>query len=87
MSYCRRARTSGGSYFFTVVTYRRQPLLIHPESRRILGEVIQRIRQGYVTHVANWQYSIFHHDVKAGLYPELRRSGDASTFEPTDFGE
>ena len=46
MSYCRRARTSGGSYFFTVVTYRRQPLLIHPESRRILGEVIQRIRQG-----------------------------------------
>lgn len=31
--------------FFTVITYRRQPLLIHPESRKILREVIQRVQQ------------------------------------------
>jgi putative transposase len=183
MSHYRRAKTIGGSYFFTVVTYRRQPLLIHPESRQILREVIQRVRQqypfvvdawvllpdhthcvwtlpsgdsdyskrwsliksgfskrtgelfkrddwmnkskikhrestvwqrrfwehsirnqedfnrhinyiywnpvkhGYVTRVADWQYSTFHRDVKAGLYPESWGGGDISTFEPTDFGE
>jgi putative transposase len=38
MSNYRRAKTPGGSYFFTVVTYRRQPLLTLAESRVILRE-------------------------------------------------
>ena len=54
MSHYRRARTFGGSYFFTVVTYRRQPLLIHPESRQILREVIQRVQQQYPFVVDAW---------------------------------
>jgi putative transposase len=29
----RRANIEGGTFFFTVVTYRRRPLFIHPESR------------------------------------------------------
>jgi putative transposase len=183
MSQYRRVRTLGGSYFFTVVTYRRQRLLIHHESRRILREVVQEVRReypfaidawvllpdhthcvwtlpegdsdyskrwglikaryskqtnelfkreewmnkskikhrestiwqrrfwehsirdqndfnrhidyvywnpvkhGYVSRVADWQYSTFHRDVKAGLYPESWGDGDAPTFEPTDFGE
>jgi hypothetical protein len=44
-------------------------------------------KHGYVTRVADWQYSTFHRDVKAGLYPESWGGGDISTFEPTDFGE
>jgi putative transposase len=45
MSTYRRAQTPGGRYFFTVVTYRRQPLLIHPESRRILRGIIREVRR------------------------------------------
>jgi len=41
----RRAYTSGGSYFFTVVTYRRQALLTHPENRLILRKVIHEVRK------------------------------------------
>jgi putative transposase len=32
----RRAQTLGGTFFFTVVTYRRQPLLTHPASQKML---------------------------------------------------
>ena len=45
------------------------------------------VKHGYVTRVADWQYSTFHRDVKAGLYPESWGGGDAPTFEPTGFGE
>jgi putative transposase len=40
--------------FFTVITYRRQPLLIHPESRRILRDVIQRVQQKYPFVIDAW---------------------------------
>ncbi len=54
MSQYRRMRTEGGSYFFTVVTYRRQPLLIHPESRQILRTAIQQVRQVYPFEIEAW---------------------------------
>ena len=50
----RRAQTPGGSYFFTVVTYRRQPLLIHPESRRILRNVVRQVRREYPFTIDAW---------------------------------
>jgi putative transposase len=50
----RRARTSGGSYFFTVVTYRRQPLLIHTESRRILRRMIREVRKRFPFTIDAW---------------------------------
>jgi putative transposase len=183
MSQYHRARTEGGSYFFTIVTYRRRPLLIHPQSRKLLREIVEQVRQeypfiidawvllpdhmhcvwtlpsddsdyskrwglikagfskqvgelfkreewmnksklkhrestiwqrrfwehqirdqedfnrhvdyvywnpvkhGYVAHVADWHYSTFHRDVKAGIYAESWCGEDASTFESTDFGE
>ena len=40
----RRSKTSGTSYFFTVVTHRRQALLSKPESREALRNTINEIR-------------------------------------------
>jgi putative transposase len=37
-----------------VVTYRRQQLLIHPESRRILREVVQEVRREYPFIIDVW---------------------------------
>ena len=54
MANYRRARTPGGSYFFTVVTYRRQPLLIQPESRRILREIVREVRRQYPFIIDAW---------------------------------
>jgi len=44
MSEYRRARVPGGTYFFTVVTYRRQRFLIEPESRGALRCSIEEVR-------------------------------------------
>jgi hypothetical protein len=40
----RRARTTGGTYFFTVVTYRRRLLFDLAEARSILGEVVREVK-------------------------------------------
>lgn len=40
----RRARVSGGTYFFTVVTYGRKPLLVCEDARRALREAIREVR-------------------------------------------
>ena len=40
----RRAKTPGGSYFFTVVTHERHPWLADPDVARTLGEVMRRVR-------------------------------------------
>jgi hypothetical protein len=39
----RRAVLTGGTFFFTVVTYRRWPLFADPRVRRMLGRVIRLI--------------------------------------------
>jgi len=54
MSFYRRAQTTGGTYFFTVVTYHRRPLLIQPESRRILHETINQVRKAYPFDIDAW---------------------------------
>jgi putative transposase len=54
MSNYRRARTPAGSYFFTVVTYRRRPLLVDLESRRVLREMIQQVRQDLPFCIEAW---------------------------------
>ena len=50
----RRSQTPGGSYFFTVITYRRRLLLTDPESRRILREVIIDVRREYPFQIEAW---------------------------------
>ena len=54
MSNYRRAKTPGGSYFFTVVTYRRQPLLTLTESRAILRSMIRETRQNHPFAIDAW---------------------------------
>ena len=54
MSNYRRAKTPGGSYFFTVVTYRRQPLLTLAESRAIPRSMIRETRQKHPFVIDAW---------------------------------
>ncbi len=44
MPHYRRANTAGAAYFFTVVTYRRQPMLCDTPVRKALREAIVAVR-------------------------------------------
>lgn len=50
----RRAKTEGGTYFFTVVTYQRQPFLCLDESRAILKAAIQKTLLSLPFYVDAW---------------------------------
>ncbi|WP_068830932.1 REP-associated tyrosine transposase [Pseudomonas sp. BMS12] len=54
MSRYRRAAVPGGSYFFTVVTERRQRLLTHPEVRLALREAIESVRVARPFRIDGW---------------------------------
>jgi len=45
MSWYRRNYVPGGTYFFTVVTYRRRKVLVDPLARRCLRESFETIKQ------------------------------------------
>ncbi len=49
-----RAKMPGGTFFFTVVTYRRRKILTEPESRLVLREVIYKVRQEYSFAIDAW---------------------------------
>jgi len=55
MSNYRRAYVSGGTYFFTVVTYRRQHLFHDEIARHLLNHAIAKTRQNYPLN--NWGQS------------------------------
>jgi putative transposase len=50
----RRAKTGGATYFFTVVTYQRQPLLCIDERRTALKEVVSEIARRHPFTVDAW---------------------------------
>jgi putative transposase len=54
MSNYRRARTAGGTYFFTAVTEGRRQWLTTPESRAALREVIHAVRHQYPFTIDAW---------------------------------
>ena len=54
MSNDRRAKTPGGSYFFTVATDRRQPLLTLAESLAMLRSMIRETRQKHPFAIDAW---------------------------------
>ncbi len=54
MSHYRRARTPGGSFFFTVVTERRQKILTNADVRCALREGIQQVRQTLPFNIDGW---------------------------------
>ena len=54
MSRYRRANVSGATYFFTVVTYRRQPILCDPPIREALRHAIDEVRRRRPFAVDAW---------------------------------
>ena len=54
MSNYKRSKTPGASYFFTVVTYKRQEILTHPESRKILRKIILDVKKEYPFKIDAW---------------------------------
>lgn len=54
MSHYRRANTQGGSYFFTVVSYRRQAVLCDEHIRHALRKAIQETRLKYPFSIDAW---------------------------------
>ncbi|GMR00740.1 MAG: transposase [Gammaproteobacteria bacterium] len=54
MSHYRRANTQGGSYFFTVVSYRRQAVLCDEPIRYALRKAIQETRLKYPFSIDAW---------------------------------
>ena len=61
MSHYRRAQLAGGhiitftvTYFFTVVTYRRQTFLCDDDVRVALRDAIQRVRERRRFHIDAW---------------------------------
>ena len=49
----RRAR-EGNTYFFTVVTYQRRPILCLEQSRLLLGKVVRNVRDAHPFLVEAW---------------------------------
>jgi len=50
----RRAKTAGGTYFFTLVTHLRRPILTNEVVRQALREGIQRARQTLPFQIEAW---------------------------------
>lgn len=50
----RRADVPGGTFFFTVVTYRRRLLFEHPEARRILRETVLSVQCKHPFTIDAW---------------------------------
>lgn len=50
----RRLKQAGGTFFFTLITYKRQQILTSPESRMILKNVIEKTRQKYPFSIEAW---------------------------------
>lgn len=54
MSNYRRANTKGGTYFFTVITYRRRKILCYEEVRIALREGIRQTRETHPFTIDAW---------------------------------
>ena len=54
MARYRRARVAGGTYFFTVVTERRQRVLVLPEVRTALRAAIENVRVARPFEINGW---------------------------------
>ena len=54
MTRYRRANTTGATYFFTVVTYRRREFLCDADVRAALREAITKVRAGHPFHIDGW---------------------------------
>jgi putative transposase len=78
MSRYRRADAPGASYFFTVVTYRRQPILCDAPLRAALREAIREVRTRRPFTVDAWVLLPDHlHCLWMPTSPPVGRSSNA----------
>lgn len=54
MSHYRRSQTPGACYFFTVVSYRRRPILCDDALRQALRAAIQQVRERHPFSIDAW---------------------------------
>ena len=54
MSHYRRADVAGGTFFFTVVSERRRPILTQPDIRDALRSAITAVRQDHPFRILGW---------------------------------
>ena len=54
MSNYKRIKSEGGTFFFTVVTYKRQPVFDIPECIKHLRSSIKETRRSYPFHIDAW---------------------------------
>ena len=54
MATFRRSTTEGATWFFTVATYRRQPILTHPDVLGALRNVIREVRRDRPFDILAW---------------------------------
>ncbi len=50
----RRAHTPGGTYFFTVITYQRQPILCMEQSIEAIDDIIKDVIKCYPFEINAW---------------------------------
>ncbi len=50
----RRARTAGGTYFFTLVTHNRKPIFKHPDYRDALRHIVAEVRYEHPFAIDAW---------------------------------
>jgi putative transposase len=50
----RRARAAGGTFFFTVVSHVRRPVLLEPAVRRALREAVMEVRRARPFEIDAW---------------------------------
>ena len=79
---CRRARVPGGTYFFTVNTYRRRTFLTDADVRSALREAIGRLRLTHLFVIVGC--SNFHRYVKPVA---ASRSGNIESLSGADLGK
>lgn len=76
MEYCC-AKTPGGTFFFTVVTYKRRKFLCAPEYIHY-----NPVKHGLVKALIDWAYSSFLRYVQMDKYPADWGTGRVITFPP-----
>lgn len=54
MSRYRRSRANGATFFFTVITYQRSPILTEPDMRAALRHAIQEVRRQHPFTAHGW---------------------------------
>ncbi|MDO9178327.1 MAG: transposase [Agitococcus sp.] len=54
MSNYRRSHAKGGSYFFTIVSFKRRKILCDEPIRQAMRDAVRKVRQAYPFEIEAW---------------------------------